>query len=1233
MLRTIERIDFKTRRKAEVLKREGSSIIVKTPMIVTSKDGKSGISIDITKTAGAFHGQIARDANGGADLVAEMAKHPDALWIRVKAIEADAPNDNGDYFSREEIIKSYHTFEGCPVFTNHENSKVENAKGKVVKAEWDDREGAVYCTMYIDRAAQGALCRAIEEGYVTDVSMGTQVDYSTCSVCEKKAFTADDYCDHVKTMKGRNIEGSKVFEKNYGLKFIEISVVTDGACKECTIQQIIDPNEFLTRVANAVSSVNGIKLAYNKDAFKKEAFTKDGGQAEIQKLNQAMDLLEDVSRTMLDQRQFIDMEFAQKVVEVLANLQHVNDELVDQGYGRIGDQGMAQQQTQMGIPPMPENSAGPKQEQGGAGANPFLTGPSATGVGSVTEPATASSGGKTFVSAQSRIKDLLEQAKKIYEEARLSSGGDSVDKDKANQTIAKLATFWQNPSVRKFVTEVDDGDFKVIVGSDEIIGLHKTSGKKIASLKVANLDSDVQEELKKNPTLCAGYLIDSLKSSFASMSKTAGYEPVDEKNQHESTMERQLETERVPLHPRTDEVRVSITEDQLRNKRDGYDYHERTETVRDSITEKQLRDGTYQGYDYFKVQDKPRDEIMELQLRNKGWKGNETPADKASYAAGVEDQKQQITEGQLNDWKGADKRFLPTDRITEKQLAEDSENWGRRIASKEDAKKAVTAGFSALANTAIATGATPDELLATIADFSSSPRNMIAAERAVESLSSLKEIRQAMLARSKFHGAKVASRSEVADYLLGAMADQGMVGEVALATLDTISSQKNAVKQISDAIVASKTEQKPAKTASSKDFLREALADSENEEIIVSLEKTAIKADEKDADAFKAAAFEAAIKVAEAEGHSISEKVSVAEKDGKVSVAMLGKKEAKKGDFGGKKAPPFGAGGKAVKKEDDKEEDEKPDLEARKQARKEVVAQFGGAAPGGDAAGGAPGGMPGPGGGTTMPAAPGAGGDPTAGVPPVAGLGAGAAGEEEGPGEGEAVPPGTICPVCGSDNVDVRHGEFTCNDCGGAGEIEVVIKVKEWPNVIEDTEPKEEGLEGGAEEGGIGEMGGGAGMEMGGAGAPPAAPGVGMQAAFKITPEMVKLAGGKPVGSYCPHCGSGKVKLALKKGCGNCECGNCGGTYEVETLVDTANKTLLAKIRWEDRKIAKLAAQRLQAHKKAIKAARELASKKASLEQALKKEGLMGKFAKADLAGKANIIATLADKKLLKKAS
>ena len=566
------------------------------------------------------------------------------------------------------------------------------------------------------------------------------------------------------------------------------------------------------------------------------------------------------------------------------------------------------------------------------------------------------------------------------------------------------------------------------------------------------------------------------------------------------------------------------------------------------------------------------------------------------------DQKQQITEGQIEDWRKADKGHNPTDRITEKQLVEDAENWGRRIASREDALRAKTAILQAAAATSVATGATPDEIIAVVNDFTGSAKNHLAAEKAVATLAGMKDHRKAILARAKFHGAKVASTSEVADYLLGAAADQGMSGEVALSTLAALADQKNAPAQIAEAIKAAKAEEKTPKTASSKDFLKEAFAEN-IDEVSVLLDKSAVKVDEKDTEKFAAAAFEAATKMAEKSGLQVKDRIHVAAKDGKIEVTMTAiKAEAKK---------------------EEKKEEPKVDLAARKEARK-VVAQMGGAMPdaGGGGGAGAPGAMPGPGGGTTMPPPP-PGAAPGAETPPVAALGAppGGEGADEADEAKEALPPGGLCPICGSENVDIKHGDFTCNDCGGSGEIQVSINIKEWPGVIEDTEPK--GKEEGEMEGGIGDMGGGPGMEM---------PPVGLAAAFRVTPEMVKIAGGKPIGTFCPHCGSSKTKLAMKQGSGIGRCQLCKGAYRIETLVDTEAGSLMARIAWYDKRATKYAAEYRKTVKESASVKVERKAQKVALMRALRDSGQTAKFANADLKGKAQIIAKLADQGLLKKA-
>jgi ribosomal protein L37AE/L43A len=1170
-----------------------------------------------------YHGEIAKTADGNTDLVAEMSKHPDALWIRVKAIEADQENDNGDYFSTDEVIKAHKTFEGCPVFTNHENNKVELAKGKVISAEWVPEERSVYCTMFIDRKAHPGLCRAIEEGYVTDVSMGTQVEYSTCSVCEKKAITADDYCDHVRTMKGRNANGRKVFEKNYGLKFIEISVVTDGACKDCTIREIIDPQDYMqpqmmraadkiqefvkTNVVSGPDTVAEVRILDNlervADMMKTALMTKDSGQAEIQKLNQAMDLLEDVSRTMLDQRQYIDLEFLSKLVDVFADLQKVNDELVDQGYASVGGAPAAAGQPAAAFPPVPQATKEPAME----GTNPAATAPNAGGVGKITQPATASGERKTILAE--RLKELHTTAMKIYEEAKLSRGGDEVSTNKFEQTKQKVASIWNNPSVKKFQTEISEGEWKIAIGTEEVFGIVGT--KKVASLKRSDLDAEVQQALNSDPQTVKTIgeaMLDALKSKYAHLVKEAEAAPVDGKTQLTQTFEAQLREQKPPLHPRENEVRDVTTEGQLAEKHHDYEFHKRQEEPRTATTEHQLHKEDHHGYEENqKPQDKPRTATFEKQLRDTAIPGNSTPAEGGPFVAGVTDQVAQTHEGQLEDWKKAQKnKNVAPDSTTEKQLRDQGDPLGRRIASKEDAKLVLATAMKAFVRTAAATAATPDEMILSVASMTSSPEGQIEAAKIVEASSKDKEARESFIQRASFHGAaslKVASKADVKNFLLGSISDLGLDSKAGVSALKVLASQKDASKKIAEAVTAGIEEQAQAEApVSMEDMLKEALADTSNEQSLKVVIAEKEVGEHKDEESFAKAAFEVASKLAASEGLKAIASVHVAKKgNGNVEVEM-----------------------KAVKVTEEKKEastgtTEKKasvDVAARKEERN-VLAQVptggGMPAPGADA-----GGPPAGGGGTTMPAAGAA--DPTGGVPPVSALG----GEDDagaddgmGGGGGEALPPGSICPVCGSDDVDIRAGEFDCNSCGATGSFSVKIEVESWPTALEDKGSGAAADEAGGGLGGEtpgGDMGMGA--ETGGQEMPP----VGIQAAFKVTPEMVKVAKNKPIGSFCPHCGSDNVKLASKSGSAIGTCQKCSGTYAVDTYVDAANLgELWATVQWQDMNIQKMAS----------KSSKPM-DKKASLENALKSKGLEAKFAKADLAGKADIIALLHDEGLLK---
>ena len=243
----------------------------------------------------------------------EIKKHPTALFFRSKAIKADEANSNGDYFSEEELLKAYKSFEGVPFFTNHDNQNVENARGKVIFAEWVPAEKAVYTISFVDREAYPHICRSIEEEYITGVSMGASVGYSTCCICGNRAEKTEDYCSHIKERKGRKFSGKAknvrtgevkefknqpVFEYNYEIKFIELSAVVDPACPSCKIQGLIKNDEIFKKVANIENSISMYKTA---------AIEKNAGQQEVQQLNDVLKTLETLAVQLIQNRQQIEV--------------------------------------------------------------------------------------------------------------------------------------------------------------------------------------------------------------------------------------------------------------------------------------------------------------------------------------------------------------------------------------------------------------------------------------------------------------------------------------------------------------------------------------------------------------------------------------------------------------------------------------------------------------------------------------------------------------------------------------------------------------------------------------------------------------------------------------------------------------------------------------------------------------------------------------------------------------
>jgi len=105
---------------------------------------------------------------------------PEFLYIRVRAVTAGIPNNNGDLFEIEELSAKFHTFIDQRVFKNHKSEDVTNAVGQIVDVLWvenpnDKEHPYVECLLKIDKKKDPELVRGVEKGYITDVSMGAVI--------------------------------------------------------------------------------------------------------------------------------------------------------------------------------------------------------------------------------------------------------------------------------------------------------------------------------------------------------------------------------------------------------------------------------------------------------------------------------------------------------------------------------------------------------------------------------------------------------------------------------------------------------------------------------------------------------------------------------------------------------------------------------------------------------------------------------------------------------------------------------------------------------------------------------------------------------------------------------------------------------------------------------------------------------------------------------------------------
>ena len=153
-------------------------------------------------------------------------------------------NDNGDFFwwrqtllaKRDDDMYAYQTWIGGDVLENHDERQI---RGYIADCWPTFVDKSIHMLKATNRKNHPLLVTNIDKSKITDVSMGTIVGHSYCSVpgCQRHAskeepnITEDDWCHHLRYYKaGKDpVSGYRVYEDNREIFGVECSWITIGA--------------------------------------------------------------------------------------------------------------------------------------------------------------------------------------------------------------------------------------------------------------------------------------------------------------------------------------------------------------------------------------------------------------------------------------------------------------------------------------------------------------------------------------------------------------------------------------------------------------------------------------------------------------------------------------------------------------------------------------------------------------------------------------------------------------------------------------------------------------------------------------------------------------------------------------------------------------------------------------------------------------------------------------------
>lgn len=177
-------------------------------------------------------------------------KIDDYIFPVPRAVTADEPNNNGDNFMHDELVRFssnhrcqvYQTFKNDPLHVEHLADNPKTARGYLPDVHYviaDENDKHVLTVVGMDVTKDPPLAEGLLSGEVDSFSMGCICDAVRCRKCGKVAHSDRDLCDCLRWYKMATIDGQLVFEDCLGVEFQELSVVGNPADPKARTQALL----------------------------------------------------------------------------------------------------------------------------------------------------------------------------------------------------------------------------------------------------------------------------------------------------------------------------------------------------------------------------------------------------------------------------------------------------------------------------------------------------------------------------------------------------------------------------------------------------------------------------------------------------------------------------------------------------------------------------------------------------------------------------------------------------------------------------------------------------------------------------------------------------------------------------------------------------------------------------------------------------------------------------------